>query len=106
MPLNMNTVSISSRFQVVIPQAIRQEMKLRPGSKMRAIHYRGRVVLITVRSMESMRGAAVVIVNVAFSALANDTDVDPALSVTARTPIAAAAALILAGHSGAANRMA
>ena len=48
-----------------------------------------------IGSMESMRGAPAVIVNVALSALANDTDVDPAMSETARTPIAAAAPMVI-----------
>ncbi len=52
----MNIVTLSPKFQVVIPQAIREEMKLTPGEKMRVIRYRDRVEFIPVRPMKTMRG--------------------------------------------------
>ncbi len=52
----MTTVSISPKYQVVIPKQIREAMKLQPGQKMQVIHYEGRIVLIPVRSMEEARG--------------------------------------------------
>ncbi len=52
----MNTVTISSDYQVVIPKAIRQELKLQPGQKVEAIGYDGRIELIPVRPIREMRG--------------------------------------------------
>ena len=52
----MQTVTLSSKFQIVIPQSIREEMKLTPGQKFRVISYSDRVELIPVRGMEEMRG--------------------------------------------------
>jgi AbrB family looped-hinge helix DNA binding protein len=52
----MNTVTISPKFQVVIPLAIRKALGLKSGEKMHVIRYAGRVELIPVRSMKEMRG--------------------------------------------------
>ncbi|HMJ07552.1 MAG TPA: AbrB/MazE/SpoVT family DNA-binding domain-containing protein [Pyrinomonadaceae bacterium] len=52
----MQTVTLSSKFQIVIPQSIREELQLTPGEKFRVIRYSDRVELIPVREMEEMRG--------------------------------------------------
>jgi AbrB family looped-hinge helix DNA binding protein len=52
----MSVVTISSRFQVVIPQPIREAMGLEPGQKVQAIKYGDRIELISLRSEKSMRG--------------------------------------------------
>jgi AbrB family looped-hinge helix DNA binding protein len=52
----MNTVTLSPKYQVVIPQAVREALGLRPGEKLRVMHYQDRVELIPVRPLERMRG--------------------------------------------------
>ncbi len=52
----MNTVTISSKYQVVIPKEVRETLGLRPGQKVRAIAYDGRVELVLVRPLAEMRG--------------------------------------------------
>ena len=52
----MDTVTLSPKFQVVIPQAIREALALRPGEKMRVIRYGNRVEFIPVRTAKEMRG--------------------------------------------------
>lgn len=52
----MSMVTISSRYQVVIPKDVREKLGLRPGQKVMAIPYRGRVELVPVRSMKEARG--------------------------------------------------
>ncbi|MEO5903956.1 MAG: AbrB/MazE/SpoVT family DNA-binding domain-containing protein [Gemmatimonadaceae bacterium] len=52
----MSTVTISSKFQVVIPLAIREKLRIQPGQKVQAIAFENRVELIPVRSAKSMRG--------------------------------------------------
>jgi len=54
--IDMNTVTLSPKFQVVIPQAIRESMGLIAGEKLQVMHYEGRVEFIPVKSMKSMRG--------------------------------------------------
>jgi len=52
----MSTVTISPKFQVVIPSRIRKKLGLRPGQKVEAIAWRDRIELIPVRSAREMRG--------------------------------------------------
>ena len=52
----MNTLTISLKFQVVIPKAIRDLLKLRPGQKVHAIVYNNRIELIPVQPLEQLRG--------------------------------------------------
>ncbi len=53
----MHTVTISPKFQVVIPQQVREALQLLPGEKMRVLHFGNRVELIRVRDAKSLRGA-------------------------------------------------
>ena len=52
----MGTVTISPKFQVVIPKAIREKLNLSPGQKVQAIAYDDRIELIPLRPMKEMRG--------------------------------------------------
>ena len=52
----METVTISPKFQVVIPKEIRNRLKLTPGQKVQAILYEDRIELIPVRPIKKMRG--------------------------------------------------
>ena len=52
----MNTVTISPKFQVVIPKTIRELLKLKPGQKVQAMVYNNRIELIPLRPLGQMRG--------------------------------------------------
>lgn len=52
----METVTLSPKFQVVIPKAIRERLRLRPGQKIQAIAYDHRIELIPVRRARELRG--------------------------------------------------
>jgi AbrB family looped-hinge helix DNA binding protein len=52
----METVTISPKFQVVIPKTIREHLKLRAGQKVRALLYEDRIELVPVRPLRKMRG--------------------------------------------------
>ena len=52
----MTTITISPKFQIVIPKAIRERLGLRPGQKVQAIVYENRIELIPIRRMKQMRG--------------------------------------------------
>jgi AbrB family looped-hinge helix DNA binding protein len=53
---DMDTVTLSAKFQVVIPQAIRDALRLKPGEKLRVLRYSDRVEFIRVHPIEEMRG--------------------------------------------------
>lgn len=52
----MNSVTISPKFQVVIPRSVREELDLKPGQQVHVLAYDGRIELIPVASPQSMRG--------------------------------------------------
>ena len=52
----MQTVTVSSKFQVVIPRDVRESLQLRPGQKMQVIEYAGRIELVPERDIVSLRG--------------------------------------------------
>ena len=53
----MTVVTISSRYQIVIPKDVRERLDLKPGQQVDAIPFRGRVELIPVEPVQAMRGA-------------------------------------------------
>jgi AbrB family looped-hinge helix DNA binding protein len=52
----MTTVTISPKFQVVIPKHIRERLDLHSGQQVQAIEYGDRVEFVPVRPIASMRG--------------------------------------------------
>jgi AbrB family looped-hinge helix DNA binding protein len=52
----MQTVTVSPKFQVVIPKAIREAMRLRPGQKLKVMEYEGRIELIPDRDISELKG--------------------------------------------------
>jgi AbrB family looped-hinge helix DNA binding protein len=52
----MSTVTLSTKFQVVIPKRIREALELKPGQKLQALVFDGRIELIPLREMAEMRG--------------------------------------------------
>lgn len=52
----MQTVTISPKYQIVIPKAVRELLRLRPGQKVQAIVYEDRIELIPMRRLKDMRG--------------------------------------------------
>ncbi len=52
----MDTVTLSPKFQVVIPLVIREALQLTPGEKLRVMRYADRVEFIPVRPIQQMRG--------------------------------------------------
>lgn len=52
----MMPLTISPKFQVVIPKAIREKLDLRPGQQVQVIEYGDRIEFIPIRPIASMRG--------------------------------------------------
>ena len=50
------TVTISPKFQVVIPKDVRNSLKLRAGQKVEILRYDNRIELIPLRPLNRMRG--------------------------------------------------
>lgn len=52
----MHTVTISPKFQVVIPQPVREALGLRSGEKAQVIPFRNRIEIIPLREVRRLRG--------------------------------------------------
>jgi AbrB family looped-hinge helix DNA binding protein len=52
----VETVTISPKYQIVIPKAIREQLHLSPGQKVQAVALGDRVELIPVRPARELRG--------------------------------------------------
>ncbi len=56
--IDMNTVTVSPKFQVVIPLAVRQRMKLQPGTKLVVVEFNGGLRLLPLQPPQALRGIA------------------------------------------------
>jgi len=56
METRMGVVTLSSKFQVVIPQDVRKKLDLKPGQKIVVVEKDGVVHLIPQRAIKQMRG--------------------------------------------------
>jgi AbrB family looped-hinge helix DNA binding protein len=52
----METVTVSPKYQVVIPHAIRKALGIKPGEKVQVLHYENRIEYIPVKPLKKMRG--------------------------------------------------
>ncbi len=52
----MPVVTVSPKYQVVIPQQIRRSLGLRPGQKVEALQYLDRIELVPVKPARALRG--------------------------------------------------
>ena len=52
----MISVTVSPKYQVVIPKTVREALKLQPGQKMQVVEYDGRIELIPERDIKELRG--------------------------------------------------
>ena len=52
----MEAVTVSPKYQVVIPRAVRERTNIHVGERLQVISFDDRIELIPVRPMRSMRG--------------------------------------------------
>ncbi len=52
----METVTLSPKYQVVIPLAVREALQLKPGAKLHVLQLGDRVELIPARTARELRG--------------------------------------------------
>lgn len=52
----MITVSVSPKYQIVIPRQVREALDIQPGQKIQVIHYQNRIELIPLRPLNKARG--------------------------------------------------
>jgi AbrB family looped-hinge helix DNA binding protein len=52
----MVTVTVSPKFQVVIPKAVRQRLGIEPGQKLQILQFSDRIEFVLLQNIKSMRG--------------------------------------------------
>jgi AbrB family looped-hinge helix DNA binding protein len=52
----METVTVSPKFQIVIPRRVREAMQIEPGQKVQVLQYDKRIVLIPIVPIQKTRG--------------------------------------------------
>jgi AbrB family looped-hinge helix DNA binding protein len=52
----MTSVTVSPKFQVVIPKEVRESMGIVSGQKIQILTYQNRIELIPIQPMKKMRG--------------------------------------------------
>jgi AbrB family looped-hinge helix DNA binding protein len=52
----MERATVSTKYQVVIPKKVRDELGIEPGQKVHVIPYMGRIELIPVEDIKEARG--------------------------------------------------
>ncbi len=52
----VKTVTVSPKYQMVIPREIRKSMGIKPGVRFQVLQYENRIELIPIRTIKEMRG--------------------------------------------------
>ena len=52
----MTSVTVSPKYQVVIPKAVRESMGIVSGQKIQVLTYKNRIELIPIRPMKELKG--------------------------------------------------
>ncbi|NOX62955.1 MAG: AbrB/MazE/SpoVT family DNA-binding domain-containing protein [Chloroflexi bacterium] len=52
----MDTVTVSSKYQIVIPEKVREALNIKPGQKVRVLLHPNRIELIPVVPIRQTRG--------------------------------------------------
>jgi len=52
----MDAVTVSPKYQVVIPKAVRERANIRPGEKLQVLSFDDRIELVRTQSMRKLRG--------------------------------------------------
>jgi AbrB family looped-hinge helix DNA binding protein len=52
----MDAVTVSPKYQVVIPKAVRERARIKPGEILQVLSFDDRIELVRSRTMRTMRG--------------------------------------------------
>lgn len=52
----METVTVSPKYQIVIPRIVREALGIKPGQKVQILQYQNRIEFIPLKKMKEMRG--------------------------------------------------
>ncbi len=53
----MTTVTLSPKYQVVIPSTIRKNSSLKPGMKLEVLQMNDQIILVPIKPMKELKGS-------------------------------------------------
>ncbi len=53
----MNSVTVSPKYQVVIPKEIRENIGIKPGTKLQVLNYGNRIELLPIVDIKKLKGS-------------------------------------------------
>lgn len=53
----MTAVTVSPKYQVVIPKEVRESMNIKPGERFQVFQFEGRIEFVPVRPIQEHRGS-------------------------------------------------
>jgi AbrB family looped-hinge helix DNA binding protein len=56
MEVPVETVTVSSKYQVVIPRSVRERLGIQPGQQVQVIPYADRIEVVPLRPARELRG--------------------------------------------------
>lgn len=54
--IDMSAVTVSPKYQIVIPKDLRNRLSLRPGDKLEVFEIDGRIEIVPRKAIKSLRG--------------------------------------------------
>ncbi len=52
----METITVSPKYQIVIPRMVRESLGIKPGQKVQVLQYQNRIEFIPLKKIRQMRG--------------------------------------------------
>ena len=52
----MNAVTLSPKYQMVVPKAVREKMDIHPGDKFEVISFDGRLEFVRIKPIKEIKG--------------------------------------------------
>ena len=52
----MSTVTVSSKYQIVIPKDVREKHGIKPGQEVQVFYYDGRIEIVPLQNIRKLRG--------------------------------------------------
>ena len=53
----MSTITVSSKYQILIPKEVRHNLHIKPGNKLQVFSYNDRIEIIPIKPLNKLKGS-------------------------------------------------
>jgi len=53
----MNTITVSSKYQILIPKEVRNNLHIKPGNKLQVFSHNGKIEIIPIKPLRDLKGS-------------------------------------------------